>query len=119
MIPPGQLAAMRAAVLLSLDQTCAVLRETLVPNGAGGVARELIAIDTLPCRLRPRGGLGVERFLGEQIQARSDWEAVLPFDAEVDVTDRLEVEGSTYEIVALDRGRSDATEVLARCFRLD
>jgi hypothetical protein len=99
-----------------LPDTCTVTRITRVPSDDDfnpGWTETTVTADAIPCRLGPLAGR--ERVLGGRVVEESDAVLTLPFDADVQGSDRITHNGTTYEVVdVLERSEMLATRVFVR-----
>lgn len=79
-------------------------------DGRGGGHQIYVAVGTFQCALCPasRGRtMGREVVEAERNASIIDWTVVCPFGTEVDVKDRLTIDGEDYEIQGVDDDRTD------------
>lgn len=117
MISNSELARMRADVAASLTTTATIQTRSLANDGAGNAVETYSGSTTIACRLRFASG-GKPSYpkqrSGEQSQPQQLWIVTLPYDANVNETDRLTINGETYEVVTANEERS--IEVCKRVF---
>lgn len=100
-----------------LPEEAVLKRPTTMPDGGGGRIVSWNVVRTLPCRFEPygsgtstRAGGEMPTHPGERLESRIDHIVVFPADADVRLKDRLEINGTTYEINVLrQRGAWELT----------
>lgn len=93
-----------------LPDTAAVLRRTLVSDGAGGMTETEATIATVACSLQTQtvtGAIGREQQEAGRVVASTAWTAYLPFDTDCAPADLLLINGTRFEVVDEDGARSD------------
>lgn len=70
----------------------------------------------IKCKVLTRND-GAEVEEGEQIVSIMGFQVRFPVGSDIRTTDRLEIDGVTYSVIALDAGRSDALFLTATCTR--
>lgn len=109
MISATELAQMRADVTASLTDTATVQTRALANDGAGNAVETYSGSTTVACRLRYASG-GKPSYpkqrSGDQSQPQQLWVVTLPYDASVNETDHLLINGETYEVVTANEERS-------------
>jgi hypothetical protein len=101
-----------------LTQQCTIRRaEPGIPDGYGGRSqRSSVAYMGVPCRVqRAQRPQVIES--GYQSTSLYDWEVLLPVGFAVQLEDRIECEGSTYEVKGSNVGMSEALCLTAYCTR--
>lgn len=94
-----------------LPDECAIRRCVEADDGAGGQTEDWELIATVACRLDPYGGATAARgeggagtgHAGERIDTRTSHMVTFLAGANVQALDRLEINGVTYEALALRR----------------
>lgn len=89
-----------------LPDEATLKRPTYAPDGGGGRTQIWTVVGTLRCRLEPYGGATSARGAGgesdthpgERLESRTSHMVSLPADADVRLTDRLEINGVTFEV---------------------
>lgn len=89
-----------------LPDTATQKRPTNASDGGGGRIPSWTVVGTLACRLEPYGGATSARGAGgesdnhpgERLESRISHMVSLPAGADVRLTDRLEINGTTYEV---------------------
>ncbi len=103
----GQLAQLRTLHERALPNTATILRRTLTSDGQGGQTQSYASVGTTICRLAFFGGnrpVMPDTEQSGKIEPKERWIVTLPYGADALETDRLTINGVTYEIVsALDR----------------
>lgn len=85
----------------TFDKLATVRRPSEVSDDMGGRAVTWPAVLTdVPCRLDPSTLSPREDLVGGQLASRMTWTVTLPRGTDVRATDRLEIEGRTFEVVA-------------------
>ncbi len=90
--------ALRAIAAESLGQTATVSRLTRTSNSRGGFTESYATAGTVACRLRLRDRNGQDSLQSDRIAPEAPFEVSLLYDADVLETDRLVIDGLTYEI---------------------
>ncbi|RLG78457.1 MAG: hypothetical protein DRO14_00540 [Thermoprotei archaeon] len=109
MLTEAEILSMRSVQEEALPSTCTIKRKSLTSDGAGGYteAWSVIATD-VACRIasarRPE-----ERVIAEQMQGKTVWVLTLEADEDISAQDRVELSGSTYEVVGMVSGGAWAT----------
>src|SRR5262249_1340871 len=90
--------------------TATILRRTLVDDGNGGQETTYANAGTTACRISFAGSKSEltlkDRQIGGRITPQQEWIVTLGHDSDVLETDRLEINGSTYEVISSLRRRS-------------
>ncbi len=109
MVSAAQLTQMRADVTSSLTDTATIQTRSLSNDGAGNAVESYSGSTTIACRLRFASG-GKPSYpkqrSGDQSQPQQLWIVTLPYNASVSETDRLTINGETYEVVTANEERS-------------
>lgn len=113
MLTADELAAMRETTATALPDTAVIQGTTYVSDGGGGGTTTWSASGTVACRIAPiistGQGEGVE---GGQLAADAEYIVTLPFDAGVDVEDRLSIGSEIYNVTSVrDRSWNTSTRV--------
>jgi hypothetical protein len=105
-----------------LPDEATILRAVEESDGGGGrTAKEWRARETVPCRLDPYGGATSTRgaggestaHAGERIESRISHLVTLPAETDVELLDRLEINGGVYEVNVLrQRGAFEFTRMV-------
>src|SRR5262249_59535373 len=94
----------------ALPDTAIILRRTLVDDGNGGQESTYASVGTAACRISFAGSKSEpalkDRQQGGRITPQQEWIVTLAHDANVLETDRLQINGETYEIISSMRRRS-------------
>src|SRR5687768_8755013 len=110
-VPTGLLPSLRRLSERNLPDTCTVTRITRVQDDAGGYTETTETADAIACRLGPVSGR--ERVLGGRVVEESDAVLTLAYDADVQGSDRITHNGTTYEVMdILERSELLAARVL-------
>lgn len=120
MLGTGELAAMRAAVLRTLPDTCEIQRATRVEDDAGGWLDVYAPITTVACRLAPAEAGAVEQVVAGRLQGRVPVSVTLPHDADLTAADRIQRVGdaTALEVLGVTAGGSWAVSARALCARV-
>lgn len=110
LLSTNQLARLRTISKQAMPDTATILRRTLTDDGNGGKVESYASVGTAPCRIA-FGGSKTEptlkdRQVGGRITPQQEWIVTLANDANVLETDRLQINGATYEIISSIRVRS-------------
>lgn len=118
MLTGAELTDMREEAELALPDVCVVQARTLTSDGQGGRTEAYATSVTTTCRVSPAGQTtqGNEVTRGDGTKALADWIVTLPYSTSVAQTDRLLVNGVTYEVLGVKapRGWEITRRVLAR-----
>lgn len=122
MIPVPELAQIRADVASEiLTDTATIQTRALANDGAGNPVETYSGSTTTPCRIRFASG-GKPSYpkqrSGEQSQPQQLWIVTLPYSVSVNETDRLTINGETYEIVTANETRSEEICKRVLCKRI-
>lgn len=82
-----------------MPSTCEVLRKTRTPDGMGDYTETEAVVATVKCRLK--GVSGYERVAAGQVKAEVSGVVLFPAATDVRASDRLRIEGKTYEAAAV------------------
>lgn len=118
MLSAEELYAMRETVEGTFCQIAT--RRRLLPgtsDGMGGTVAGTPRLEDYPCRLEPVRARPTEGLQGNRPQASSQWTVLLPYDADVQPTDTLEIEGTVFQVNDTSRGRADDLQLQAFCTR--
>lgn len=96
----SEVAAMRTAVESMFSSAYTVLRDVQTPDGAGGTNATSTEASTGACSIHPVKD-PAKTIYAERIGTRQAWLAALPHDADVLDTDRLKVDGATYQVIGI------------------
>lgn len=117
MLSVSDLQYMRDTVEQLFPDTCNILSVTRTSDGQGGFVETWGTAGTaIACRIdsatSKSGFIGLSDVLsGGAIQESTKWMLSLPYDTTVNINNRIEVSGYTYNISALDLGKSWNSEV--------
>lgn len=109
MLSDAEIGAMRREVAASLPDTATIQRWN-------GQWNQWQAVGTAPCRTMPRRS--VTRDVNGDLQGITLWHILLPWNADVRIGDRLDVDDTTYAVTGSDAGRSEAVGLLVQCTRV-
>jgi hypothetical protein len=104
---PGELAVLRRDRQAIFDKTATILRKSIVPDGMGGQTDTYTSAGTYPCSFSKFMVRPAERESGPLVREEMHWVFVFPFDAVIDPTDRIQVDGRTFEVVGQGVGSYD------------
>lgn len=99
MLTDAELAAMRAQAEEALPDSAVILRKTRVSDGGGGGSLSWAAAGTYDARFGPT--TGSETTVAGQLVGQLDGMVTLPTTADVTATDRVQIAGKTYEVMAV------------------
>lgn len=108
----AELASIRATHSDSLSDDAIIYRRTLVSDGQEGFLSTYAELARCKCRLAFESGTRpviVDAAQGEKIDARERIILTLPYDQSIAETDRVEVSGTTFEVITADNPRSYVT----------
>jgi len=97
----------------SLPDEALVMREITIADPDGGTTTTyatVTGLEAVPCRVIPRRTLAAERVEGGALTAVTYWEILMPWDTEIQETDRLVVRDTMYEVN--DGGAPDRSQSL-------
>ena len=103
-ISGGMLAMMRAQVLARLPDTAVIQSVANVSDGAGGVTPTwgVGAGGTVLCRVDPLGQISTESGVVASREAMAvRYRVTMPYDAPINVNNRVVIDGDTYEVVSV------------------
>ena len=105
MLSASEIAAMREAQEAALPDTCTILRRTLTNDGQGGYVETWSEVATgVKCRLVHSNLAPRETVIAERAAGRTVWQLTVPYGTDISRTDRVVVNGVTYEILAVWSG---------------
>lgn len=110
LLSTAELAEIRATQLEALPDTATILRRALVADGRGGqVATYTAQAETVACRLsfedRDKPKM-LDAVTSGRPEPQERFIVTLPHDASIEETDRLTINGATFEIVTSLAARS-------------
>lgn len=82
-----------------MPSTCEILRKTRTSDGMGDYTETEAVAATVKCRLK--GVSGSEHVIAGQVKAEVSGVVLLPAATDIRATDRLRIEGKTYEVAAV------------------
>jgi hypothetical protein len=108
MLTQRQLAKMRRVANRLLPDTATILRRTMVDDGAGGEEATYNAIGATLCRF---SAVDIKTRIKDQmtagrIQSNEGFLMSFPHDADIQETDRLAINGNTYDVISAGDKRS-------------
>lgn len=102
----AELADMRAHLVATLPDTCAIYYATLSTDGAGRQSESWTPRGTaIACRLAPQGGR--EAITAEQVRAGMTWVLSVASSQTVDVKDKVVFGGRTYRVIHVNHSESE------------
>lgn len=120
MLTDSELRQIRADVAALLPQSATIQRRTLADDGVGGKLAEYTDSASVACRLAFAGSKDeptqVDAAEAGRIVAQVKYIITLPWDADIQATDRLSIEGAAYEMLSpvVDRFNEVSKRILAR-----
>ena len=116
MVSSQALAMMRRQANKALVDTAIISRWTVA---SGPYAEETYAaVGTVSCRLLPRERLDLSGVVAMREQSSSYYKLILPWNADIQDGDRVEIASLEYEVKQLDTLRSDRTDKQAQVVQL-
>ena len=109
MLSAAELASLRATVEASLPDTAAIHRPNRVSDGQGEYKEgtpATIAVATVKCRVSPAGKSAEERIIADRLGQAMAWAITVPPETDVKRTDRVIVNGRTFEVAQILGPRS-------------
>lgn len=106
----GELADLRDHFDDTLPGTCVIEYVTNSTTGMGANSPTWTGRGTVSCRLYPATGRAAAMFglTAEQISERRFWNLALAYDQTIEVTDRVTIGSTTYQVVQHTGGESEA-----------
>lgn len=115
MLSVQDIAAMQATLLASLPETCTLVLDTMVSNGAGGATATPVTIATVACRVSPlrltRSSKEAEVLQTGRVTEESLWTITLPFGTVITPRHRIGAPGGEFEVVEVLAPRSWGLDV--------
>lgn len=113
----AELAQMRSDIGNLLPDTCAILSVSYTSDGEGGLTEAWgTATASVACRIDYRSG--TETMAGGVVQPYSKAVLSLPYDTELDTTNRISADGRTYAVLSVNDGQSWKAVVRAELERV-
>lgn len=112
-----ELAEAGATTAGSLSQLASVLRAVLTEDEEGGETRDWQCVATLECRISKVRTMR-DVIEGGKLQTITLFHCDFAVGSDVRPSDRISVEGQTFEVVDTDRGLADAAVLTAHLVRL-
>lgn len=116
----SELEQMRSDINELLPDTGNILSVTRTSDGQGGWSDSWGTVTaSVPCRIDAAASSGISNFQGNEIprggavQAFGRWVATLPYNISIAVENRLECNGRTFNIIAVDTNKSWALNIRA------
>jgi len=115
MLTADELTAMRAVQRDVMPGSAIIQRATLASDGMGNFNQTWLAAATVPARLYPQTlrGMGEDTSGGAQVISMTRWFVTLPYGSTVTASDRLSIDGRTFEIYQVNNDEMYSTAV--RC----
>lgn len=116
MLTAAELAGMRSTAQDSLAGTAVIKTQTRSSDGGGGGTLAWTASGTADARLMARTPPeNAEPTVGNRENPDSDWIVTLPAQTAVETTDRIEIQGKTFEVASVpDRTWEITKRILCR-----
>ena len=120
MLTDSELRQIRADVAALLPQSATIQRRALADDGVGGKLAEYTDSASVACRLAFAGSKDeptqVDAAEAGRIVAQVRYVITLPWDTDVQATDRISIEGNIYEMLSpvVDRFNEVSKRILAR-----
>ncbi len=100
MLPLAELTALRAEQEKALPDTAAIRRLTRTSDGAGGFTSSEATVATVAARITATLG-STERPIAERLGLAEAAVVTLPYGTDVELADRVLINGATWDVVAL------------------
>jgi head-tail adaptor len=114
MLTDDELTAMRATQEAALPETIYVQRLTRTPDGAGGWSEAWTTVATIKGRLAEEAWKDAEQEVAGRYGALYKVIVTLPSDTELTESDRLQCNGTQYQVIGIAR-RSSKTALRVSC----
>jgi SPP1 family predicted phage head-tail adaptor len=102
---------LRGAAFLALSDSAHLVRGTVTDDQGGGATTSWATSGTIPCRIVAITGYEFEA--ADRLSDRSTHRVTLPADADVNVTDRLAIDGKgNWQVVAVRDLTAEPTHVI-------
>ena len=115
----GDLAGMRSTMLETLPDSCQIVGDTLVSDGAGGHTTVPLDPFSVACRVSPlrltRSSAHAETLEVARVVEQSLWLITMPHGTAIDPTKRIEHGGRQFEIVEVLSPRTWNLATRASC----
>lgn len=99
LLSQSELDRMRKVAESAFDKTCKIVRLVRSSDGMGGTSETWNdAYTNVPCAIAPRGG-AAEDDEDSVIRGRSSLVLTLPSSQDITTSDRVEIEGRTFEVL--------------------
>lgn len=105
---------MQADQEVLMTETVYIQKRTKVSDGAGGFAETWNTVVTVKGRIAPISLSGREVVIGGRITPTAAYVITLPWDTEVEGSDRLQIVSTQYEVVKIEE-RSGKTALRVLC----
>jgi len=99
MLSERDLAQMRETEEAALPDVANIQRRTLTPDGYGNQTETWSTVQSPPCRIAPYKEKKIETEQAGVITAIAEFIVTLPYDVVINATDRLQINGTQYEII--------------------
>lgn len=110
---PRHYAKAQAIIARTLTASAQISRVTRVADGSGGQTDTYAVVATLPCSYSVSGIRPLERENATQIRSIVVWNFVFAAGTDIQFTDRILVDGRTFEVVSHRTGSIElATRVI-------
>lgn len=117
-IDAGQIDSMRATVLDSLPNICHVLQQVFVSDGQGGQTGTWLQVNSYNCRVLADTA-ETEIVDAGKTTAVTLYKIYMPFDAVLDGSCRIAVNGQTYEVMGRETGRTSQVQTIVRAMLVE
>ena len=114
MVTSGELAAMQATQQATLVEACAIVRRTLVSDGAGGQTVTEAETATI-CRLAASTNMPADRLVAGATAEQMLWRITLPAGADVRKTDAIRIGSRTFEVMGIYGPHTLTTALVCVC----
>ena len=118
MMTARDLASARSDVAETLFETAYITRETDTTDSAGHVSATLGTVGTVNARLDPLKLMQSSPFYGDQEAGRALFQLTMPHDTALRVTDVVEINGVSVNILQVHDEHSDRIVIRAVCAKV-
>lgn len=99
MLTDKDLAQMRETANAALPDFAEIQRRTLTPDGYGNATETWEVIPAVPCRITPDKNKKAEVEQAGVVTTIADFLVTLPYETVIRATDRLQINGTQYEVI--------------------
>ena len=114
MLTSDELAQVRATQGLTMLNQGTIYRLSRTSDGMGGTSEVWTSVLTIPCRVSA-GSASDSSVLAGQLRERAPWRVTVPALTDIRVTDRIQVDGRTLEVVGIDAPSTYETARVCIC----